>query len=258
MKVNVAKATDKTTEGIVIKTLPVGERDIISTLLTPNEGILQVVSKRGSKRLYSSLVFLDIFFHVNIMFRKKQSNLARLMQVTSFNTLSDIAKDLRIYSHAVRMAEVAYALSYEGVANTKTYSVFFESVKHIQKTQNLTATSIWFDFHMLSVAGYKPEITACVECRSVIPQMRHVFHSPLGGILCRKCSYQLKAFAPMLSVNTIKLLRFITNTDLETLENLSASKSEFASAKRVLSDMLYYVCGRKIVTDAFVEDIKKL
>jgi DNA repair protein RecO (recombination protein O) len=93
-----------------------------------------------------------------------------------------------------------------------------------------------YEMKILSIAGYQPQLDACVSCGAQEGPMS--LHVGLGGIVCNRCRAQ-DGQSIALAESTLKLLRLFVHMDIRRLgktEVKPATKNQLKQCIRQLID----------------------
>jgi DNA repair protein RecO (recombination protein O) len=93
---------------------------------------------------------------------------------------------------------------------------------------------IFFALKLLSELGYQPEMHNCLACHQKIKAGHNYFNLKNGGLLCELCfekefaAYRQEGLKPLeiltISDNCIKLMRFMTDNQLDSAKKLRLDK----------------------------------
>lgn len=187
------------TEGIVLRTLPYGEADLIVTYLSPDFGLLKLFAKSPRKiksRFGSSLEPLT---HSKISFwGKEETNLPRLTQSDIMHSFHPIRDDLGCFLKVSEMLELTISFIPERDANRMVFLLLQNTLHDIENNslptdpenggkgrsiiENLLINHYKIKF--LKFAGFAPKLDACGKCGKT----GYNFYISQGSILCEACA----------------------------------------------------------------------
>lgn len=176
------------TEAIVLKVLDLRETDLMVTFFSKNYGKLTGIAKsaRKSKKRFGTT--LDLFNVLDLSFSRRQvSSLVFLEEAHLLYPSLHLMQDLRKISAASYCIEVISELSQEGDPNPGQYALLKKSLRHLEEEPFDEIFIRCFELSVLTHAGLKPEVTACIRCRADLKdtQAYFVFHE--GGAFCSQC-----------------------------------------------------------------------
>src|SRR4030043_951476 len=121
------------TEGIVLRTIPFGEADLIVTYLTPDFGLLKTFAKSPRKiksRFGSSLEPLTCS---NISFwGKEDSSLPRLVQSDIVHPFHSLRSSLKSFLKVSEIFELTLNFVPERDANSRVYSLLMNTLRFME------------------------------------------------------------------------------------------------------------------------------
>jgi DNA repair protein RecO (recombination protein O) len=231
------------TEGIVLRTIPFGEADLIVTYLSHDFGLLKVFAKSPRKiksRFGSSLEPLTCS---RISFwGKEDAALPRLTQSDIIHPFQLIRENLNSFLKVSEIIELTINFVPERDSNKKVYSLLLNTLHDIENNlpfskwgrgrlldEDLMITHYKIKF--LRLTGYAPKLDACGRCG----KSGHSFYISQGSIICEACAKGidlpirlspavLKLYDDLLTWDTVKIKRIkptdILLSDLSDIINL--------------------------------------
>jgi DNA repair protein RecO (recombination protein O) len=176
------------TEGIVLKTFPFGEADLIVTYLTLDHGIRKAFAKSPRKiksRFGSSLEPLT---QARITFMgREDAALPRLTQSDIIRPHQGLRERYECYVRASGMAELILTFLPEGVEAHEVYAFFLAMLGRMEADCSVLNALI-FRIRLLDMKGYGPALTGCVRCSAGTNR----FYPSQGALLCNLCAAKLR------------------------------------------------------------------
>jgi DNA repair protein RecO (recombination protein O) len=239
------------TEALVLKGVPFGEADILLTLFSVDSGQLRVIAK-GARKPSSKLVGHVEPLTRSLFFLSRGRNLDILNQAEIEESFLPIRMDLDKMSMAIYLSELVEAFTGENAPNEPLYDLTIDTLRYLASTNASVMLLRYFEFCLLGVSGYLPELHCCVMCRSNIVAGRHFFSSRLGGILCVSCSSSQTESLP-LSVDALKVLRYFSQVQLVDATKLSVSKGLAKELRDINQSSIRDIVARDIRSERFVD-----
>lgn len=172
------------TKGIIIKRINFGEADKILTILTSDRGKIRVVAK-GMRRQNAKLGgFLELFRYNEYLLAEGR-NLDIVTGAVTIESFRQIGLNLRKIGLAYYVAEVIDKL----IEETQEANDVFELTHTVFKEINSNKLPLdfikgYFEFNILSVLGFRPELYRCIVCNKPIDTTQKFgFSVTLGGLL---------------------------------------------------------------------------
>ena len=171
-------------EAIVLRTHKLGEADRIITLLTRDRGKIRAVAK-GVRRTKSKFgARLEPFSRVDLLVFQGKS-LDIITQAESLNAYGqDLALDYSLWTAGQTMLETADRLTQEeSISAESQYLLLVGALRTLVSGEHAAALVLdAFLLRSLSLAGYSPNLDACVICGTA--GVQPFFHVATGGALC--------------------------------------------------------------------------
>ncbi len=237
----------KRTEGIVLRTTPFGEADLIVTYLTYDFGLIKTFARSPRKiksRFGSSLEPLTCS---KISFwGKEDANLPRLTQSDIILSFQSIRDRLDCFLKVSEMVELTLNFLPEAEINKKTYVLFMNTLKTIEKNCSILLDTILYKIKFLSLVGFAPKLDGCALCgRSGLS-----FYISQGSIICEKCAVGMDS--PIkLSPGSIKLYESLSKWDASIIERIKPSQSLLSELSSMLNDHIRYTLSKPLRSSAF-------
>jgi len=241
------------TEGIVLRTTPFGEADLIVTYLTYDFGLIKTFAKSPRKiksRFGSSLEPLT---YSKISFwGKEDANLPRLTQADIILPFNSIRERLDCFLKATEIIELTLNLLPEHEANKKIFGLFLDILKVMEKDCTALLTVILYKVKFLDLAGYAPRLDGCARCG----KSGFSFYVSHGAILCENCAGGTDSHVK-LSQGSIKFYESLRKWDSSLAERIKPSGSLFLELSNMLDDHIRYTLPKPLRSTAFHKQSQK-
>lgn len=179
---------------ITIGTFALGESDKILTLFSSERGTVRAVAK-GARKPGTKISGRSDVLSVNKLLIAKGKSLDIITQAESVESFRQLRTDLQRLSYSLYYAELTQQF---GQSLDEESDLWFEFILQSLRAQNElkgdpALLCLEFELQLLDLLGYKPELDACVVCRSPLTEYTlAVFHYDLGGVVCERCFSQKK------------------------------------------------------------------
>jgi DNA repair protein RecO (recombination protein O) len=224
------------TEGIVLRTIPFGDADLIVFFLTPDLGLLKTFAKSPLKTKSRFGSSLEPLTHSKIAFwGKENAALPRLTQSDIIHSFQSIRDTLNRFLKVLEIMELTLRFIPEREANKRVYSLLLHTLHNIKNNASAAPFSkdnppspplakggmggldlviLYYKIHFLRLVGYAPRLDTCGRCA----KNGHWFYASQGSILCEACAKStdvpvritqgaLKLYADLLTWNVQKIQR---------------------------------------------------
>ncbi len=244
-----------TTDGVVVRVMDLGEADRIITLLTPIHGLIRGVAKAARKPGSKLGGHLDLLRHVSVSVRETRT-LHGLSQVTTINGFRGLRDDLDRFSRASYISEMAERFSVEGGANQPLFRLLVQVLGLLEKTVNPEMLIHFFELRLLQLSGFAPELSRCVETGDDLEPGNHLYSPHRGGLVNSESRPVGESALLPASLNTIKLLRFLSRTDAEQADRMKVGEQENRQLSRILRAQVHHVLDRGLRSEAFMDEVR--
>jgi len=122
----------------------------------------------------------------------------------------------------------------------KNFLDYLEKEAESERRADYSFFSALFNFKLLVILGYQPELYHCAICRKKILPQGNWFDPEKGGLICPACRGNKTFKVIKISDNGIKVLRTAGTTDFETLGKLKVSPELGKEIKNIISAFSQY------------------
>ncbi len=243
------------TEAIIIKKTKLGEADRILTFYTPHLGKIQAVAK-GVRRPRSKMSgHLELLTHSLVPLARGR-NLDIVTGSQTINGFLAIKSSLELISYALYIIELINKFTIDNVENYPLFKLLLETLKQLDRDCNNELVLRFFELHLLSYVGYRPQLRHCVLCHSPLEQASLSFSPKAGGILCHDCkNSQSPAYS--ISLNSLKLLKLLQECDFETVNQLEVRPQSNYEIEWIIRNYIRYLLEREIKSIAWLDAIRR-
>jgi len=242
------------TEAIIIKKIKLGEADRILTLYTPHLGKIRAVAK-GVRRPKSKMAgHLELLTH-SLVSLARGRNLETVTGSQTINGFLPLKSDLQLTSYALYATELTEQFTADHVENEPLFHLLLATMHRLGQGNNNELALRYFEMHLLDMAGYRPQLHKCLSCQRPLQPTTNSFCASAGGMLCPDCS-QCHFLAQPLSVNALKVLRLLQNSDYDAARKLKINPALSTELEAVIRDYLKYLLEREIKSVAWLDTLK--
>ncbi len=195
-------------EGIVLKTIKLGEADRIITLLTRGNGKVRAVAKGIRKTKSRFGARLEPFTQAHLLIYKGR-NLDTITGVDIIESFDAIRKDYARLTSASALVDVVEKITPDQERSPGTYALLLGGLRALA-TEDVTTVVPAFLIKLLSLSGYHPQLSVCAGCER--PQPLSAFSAALGGAVCEDCWHEDRD-AQRLGSDRIALLGRLLNAE---------------------------------------------
>ncbi len=181
---------------LVLRTRPLGEKDRICVLFSPERGRIDAVAK-GARGPKSKLAALAQPFVIARFLLVTGRSLHIVSQAQIETSHAGLTASIFATAWAYFVLEVAGTLP-EGLPDERGFEIVEVALNALENAPNdeaREAAGVWFEIQWLAHQGFAPTVGFCVECALKIsaPQKEDArvwFGPTLGGTLCDECGHR--------------------------------------------------------------------
>ena len=242
------------TEAIVLRQRPLGDADRICVLFSPTRGRIEAVAKGVRKPLSK------MSGHVEPLSRG-QFGLAQgrtLFVVTDAQTLDSwpsLHDDVQRLTEALAMAELVDRSTDVDVSSGPLYQLLRHSLDALAATASPAAIRWWFTLRFLDQQGYRPELEACVRCRTELGPDGNGYAAADGGVVCPGCHGA--GHGQRLSSPVFRLLRYMRRSSCEATAQVRVDAEASAELERYLRLSVEQALDGRLRSRSFAEDLAR-
>lgn len=250
------------TEGIVLRSLPYGEADLIVTYLTRDLGLARAFAKSPRKiksRFGSSLEPLT---HSKIsLWGREDAALPRLTQSDIINSFQALREDYDCFLRLSGMLELSLNMLAEGEENRKAFDLLKGVMEQMQGDCS-PIHAVYYRVRLLELAGLSPNLKGCTRCGRVAikvmdPPLK--FYMSQGSMICADCAVKLKgSWTPSyesripfenilrLTPSCISLYETLKSWDVQKISRVKATAGLLRELSSMLDDHIEYRLSRPL------------
>lgn len=196
-------------EGVILKTIKLGEADRIVTIFTRSNGKVRAVAKGVRKTKSRFGARLEPFTQAQLMIYKGR-NLDTITSVDIVRSFDEVRTDYLRLTSAAALVDVVEKLTEERSQSRSTYSLLLSGLEALGTGSSVSIVPA-FLIKLLSISGYHPQLSVCAGCGTGTGLSG--FSAAFGGAVCESCWRQDRD-AERLGVERIAVLNRLLAEDL--------------------------------------------
>jgi len=235
------------TEGIVLRTTPYGEADLIVTFLTKDHGIIKVFAKSPRKvksRFGSSLEPLTCS---RISFwGKEDSALPRLTQADITHAYISIRESLTCFLKVSELIELTLHLVPERDRSRDVFSLLMRTLALIETGSAEQLITPYYKLKLLEITGFLPRLQSCGRCG----EEGDAFHLTHGTVLCGNCCTD-RGHVSRLSPGVRTFFSTLLKWEMSKLHRLKPAEGIMRELVVLIDGHAQYVTEKNLRTKSF-------
>ncbi|MCF7820451.1 MAG: DNA repair protein RecO [Candidatus Pacebacteria bacterium] len=234
----------KIIEAIILKTEPAKENDVKVLVYSREEGKL-FLSMKGALRASSKLIghVQPLSFSTLMIISGKQGDyIGSAKNIETYLNIRDNFKRLQLAGLSARLFSCLLKTNQSDQAMfflIKSWLDFLNTDELSLDDINFKLYSLAFNLKFISLLGLFPDITLCSYCRKPLSncQELYYFSKEQGAFSCSKNHNSQDA---KLSLNSLKLMKFLALEDFQDINRLLVSKEDVISLSEAVRDYMIY------------------
>ncbi len=243
----------KSVKGIVIREKAYNDSDKVITLLTKDEGLIQVYAKfarkPGKNMLVSTSILSFCEFEISII-QNKGTFLNSASLIEGFTVLKN---DVLLLTYCSHILELVSDSMVDEVSSEEVYKLLLYSLHKLSMSNtDIEFVTHVFELKLLFILGFMPVLDHCQKCSNpVINSSNKIcFDCSAGGVVCRNgtCITERNKIH-YISIPVLNGLIYISQTSIEKLYSFSLSEKYSGELYRLATDYLcekYEKCYTKL------------
>jgi DNA repair protein RecO (recombination protein O) len=228
-------------QGIVLRSVKLGEADKIVTILTQGSGKIRAVAK-GVRRTSSKFgARLEPFTHVSLLLYQGR-NLDTVTQAEIVSPFRAIRGDFALIAAGETMLEAVDRVAEEHERNVRLFLLLLAGLRTLEEgPADGAAVAESFLLKLLSLSGFRPSLSACAVCSA--PGTHEWFAASQGGVVCAGC---VEHDAGRVSAPAVRWLDGLARADLSTAGEMTPEVMVRREARAVLYGFVEYHLERRM------------
>jgi DNA repair protein RecO (recombination protein O) len=121
---------------------------------------------------------------------------------------------------------------------------------------DLPLVARYYELHLLGLVGYQPQLFVCGRCKQNLQPEVNFLSVAEGSVYCRRCGYD-QVGTLQLSVNALKVLRFLQTREWDICRLLRLSPVSHAEVERSMQQYITYHLERKLKSVDFIYRLRR-
>lgn len=229
-------------QGVVLKSINLAENDKIVTIFTDKLGKIEVVAHGARRPKSKFMASIQPFCYGEYIVYKGKS-LYTLSQSSIIESFQGVLLSLDKVTYGSYILELLDIFTEKENKNVSALGLTLKTLYILSHGDvNLKLLRIVFDYKLISIAGYMPQIKHCSICKENLDF--GYFSVKDGGLVCSKC----KGNAFLFGVNkeVIQFLHVLRNIKLEDLRNINYNDQIIDYVQNMLHKYITYYGEREI------------
>ncbi|MFH1453798.1 MAG: DNA repair protein RecO [Armatimonadota bacterium] len=242
------------TEGVIIKTRPLGESDKVYTVLSADYGKFE--AKARSSRLIKSKLSgsLEIFSMVKLYLARGKS-MDVITQVELIDSHSDIRSSLTKLAAGFYLLEIFNKSIIDHEKDYKVYALLKQALTLISGHENLDIILRAVEVRLLFLLGYQPVLDRCVACSGRTAKLDYI-NVTMGGLLCQECFLKNRGSFTIYPA-TKEVMRYFQKFDINKVNRIKLTEDVMKNIFKINTMFYMTYFNYKIASIDFINKLKE-
>ncbi len=228
-------------QGVVLRSVKLGEADKIVTVMTQGAGKVRAVAKGIRKTTSRFGARLEPFTHVSLLVYRGRGALDTVTQAEIISPFRAIREDLGLFAAGETMLEAVDKVAEEHERNIRLFLLLLSGLRALEtRPADAAAVAESFLLKLLSLSGFHPSLTACAVCGRPDPEL---FSAGQGGAVCASCAEHDAGPAPR---DGLAFLAELATADLLKAGDLTPDAQVRREARAMLYGFAEYHLERRM------------
>jgi DNA repair protein RecO (recombination protein O) len=228
-------------QGIVLRSIKLGEADKIVTILTQGSGKVRAVAKGIRKTTSRFGARLEPFTHVSLLLHRGRS-LDTVTQAEIVSPFRRVRADFELIAAGETMVEAVDKVAEEHERNVRLFLLLLSGLRALEvRPRDSAAVAESFLIKLLSLSGFHPSLSTCAACGLPGPHQR--FAAGQGGVVCESCASNE---AGRVSAPAVRWLDLLARLDLSGAGDATPPGDVRREARAMLYGFTEYHLERRV------------
>jgi DNA repair protein RecO (recombination protein O) len=243
------------TEAIVLRRKDFGEADRILTLFTPESGKIRAIAKGIRKPRSRKAGHLELYTRSSLLLARGRE-MDIITQAVTVDAYRPLREDLLRSTYGSYFVELVDRFTPDQAENKPLYELLTRALGWLSEAGDLALAARYYELQLLGMAGFQLELFRCVVGGEMIAAEDQFFGAADGGAICPKCGQARPDVFPV-SLNALKVLRFMQRSPYEALRELQLRLSVHAELERILHRTITYHLERQLKSAQFLKQVRQ-
>lgn len=242
---------------IILKKQDRGEADELVKFLSRELGWLTGVAKNAKKSRVRFGGHLEPFSLVDLTIRpRRRDDMVWIDEAQVVRGFLTIRADIGNLARAAYFLELASVFLPEGQPDPPLFDFLLGFLDALETSGPGPVLMLLDEIRLLGLLGYEPRFDICPACgKSLEPGQDGIFSATLGGACHTACLPREERKKPLLSPETLAVIRRGLQLDREAANRLRLHKKGLEELRAVLSTFVRHLRGEQINSLVFLESI---
>jgi len=136
------------------------------------------------------------------------------------------------------------------------YDLLAETLRRLNGERDLWLAMHFFELRLLGLAGYRPELFFCVQCRAPLKAEGNFLDPSRGGLICPRCAGDATPLQAV-SSQAFEVLRYLQTRPYAACAALPFTNRIRREVENLLETYDAYLLERRLKSASFLRDLRR-
>ncbi len=242
-------------EAIILRRTDFGEADRLLTLYSRERGKIRALAKGARKPQTRKTGHVELFMRTSFLIAQGR-NIDIITQAELIEAYPGLRDDLIRMTYAAYCAELLDSLTPDEDPDNRKYALLANALSWLGEGTDLRLLARYYELHLLSLAGYQPQLFHCVHCNELIIEQDQYFSAEHGGILCPN-DYDHDRRARSVTAAAVKVLRYLQSREWDTVKVLQLRGQLHQELEEVMHYYLLFILEHNLKAVEFLYRLRR-
>jgi DNA repair protein RecO (recombination protein O) len=179
-----------------------------------------------------------------------------ITQAETLEPFLALRQDLLRTTYGYYVAELADAFTAEEDENKALFDLIKDTLGWLGHTEDLALVARYYEVHLMGLVGYQPQLFFCGGCKKALEPEVNYLSAADGSVYCPRCGSN-RTGTVELSVNALKVLRFLQSREWATCRLLQLSSATHTEVEQTMYHYMTYHLERKLKSVDFIHRLRR-
>lgn len=250
----------RTTHALILRRRDVHDADRLLTVLTPRDGKQELLAKGARKTMSRKAGHLELFTHAALVVAQGRT-WDIVTEAQTIESFRHLRQELHAIGAASYVCELVDCFSESDDDNQPVWDLALAVLRELDAAAQQPAETVppnllrWFDLQLLSLAGFQPQLFACVACETALEPALNFVSLAAGGVFCPRCGEAAGGTEPI-EPGLLKVLRHIQRSSWTDVRAVQLRPQTIQAVENILYRYLVLVLERQLRSVDFVRRLR--
>jgi len=230
-----------TAEALLLRKMPYRDADLILSLFTREMGKVSGLARNAKTSMKRFGGRLEPFVHLRVNFKEGKGGMQLIDDAETVRVYRVFMEDLDLFAWGSYLLEYTDAVLPRETPNEELFTLLINTLNGLDSKKSVLPLVLGFQLDALSLCGYEPSLSSCVDCGAEISGESY-FSVKRGGAVCTDCS-------------TRKNSSLISREFLEDRGSMDAHLSPVLKYIKLFTRFTEYHTEKELKSGKFIEEL---